>query len=290
MILALRYNFWNALSKIYDHDENGRLNRIELLTMLESIGSTLTESSINAIFSRFSEQEDAELSMEEVVNAMEAMSISTITASHHHHANLSAGRKPHSRSNSKNVSDAESLQLIISNAMTPSDSGGGSLLSMPHYTASVVSSPTLSLNESNSLALDPSTSSVSSSSSLRVSEPMNENIVCLKECPICFKPWTKKHKDIDVITHLSICISEEPNTVDRFVMGGFLTEEYASRKWYTKVISYLGYGGYNIGKNNGHVFVQNRVTGKLIEEKIPTYIRLGIRLVYQSMASGRGRW
>lgn len=70
-------------------------------------------------------------------------------------------------------------------------------------------------------------------------------------------------------------------------MGGFLTEEYASRKWLMRILSFMGFGGYCIGKNNGNIFVQDRRTGRLLEEKMPSYVRLGIRLLYQNMASTR---
>ena len=45
----LRSHFWKTLAKIYDHDENGCINRVELDTMLESIGSTLTEETVDKL-------------------------------------------------------------------------------------------------------------------------------------------------------------------------------------------------------------------------------------------------
>jgi phosphatidylserine decarboxylase len=41
-------------------------------------------------------------------------------------------------------------------------------------------------------------------------------------------------------------------------MGGFLTEEYASRKWFMKIFTFISFGGYKIGKNNGNILIQNR--------------------------------
>lgn len=86
---------------------------------------------------------------------------------------------------------------------------------------------------------------------------------------------------MDVITHLAICTSKDSASVDNLVMSGFLTEEYASRKWVSRILSFISFGGYNIGKNSGIILVQDRETGKLIEEKIPAYIRLGLRFLYQ---------
>ena len=67
-------------------------------------------------------------------------------------------------------------------------------------------------------------------------------------------------------------------------MGGYLTEEYAQRKFLSKFAAYLSFGSYSVGKNNGHILVHDRITGQIIEEKMPTYIRLGIRLLYQTGA------
>lgn len=68
-------------------------------------------------------------------------------------------------------------------------------------------------------------------------------------------------------------------------MGGFLTQESASSKWFTKILSYVTFGGLGIGKNSGHILYQDRSSGQIVKEKIPTYIRLGIRLLYQIAGS-----
>jgi phosphatidylserine decarboxylase len=45
------------------------------------------------------------------------------------------------------------------------------------------------------------------------------------------------------------------------------------------------FGGLGIGKNSGHILYQDRESGQLLKEKIPSYIRLGIRLLYQTAGS-----
>lgn len=232
------------LSKLYDHDENGKLNRVELLSMLESVGSTLSETSMSDIFSRYQVEEEAELPIEQVAVALEDLSISSMP------------RKEFRFLSRKKAMDLES--------------------SFKHSKS--ISLGDYPFNRPDSPASDSGTSSNNA-----------ENVVCLKECPICFKPWARKHSDVDIITHLAICTSIDSSSMDRIVMGGFLTEEYASRKWYSKVLFYLGYGGYSIGKNNGNIFVQDRVLGKLVEEKIPMNIRIGIRLIYQNLASNKSK-
>ncbi|KAL9035614.1 MAG: hypothetical protein Q9214_006497, partial [Letrouitia sp. 1 TL-2023] len=55
---ALRQQFWRAMLKQYDSDENARVSKIELTTMLDTLGSTLKESTIDGFFRRFSKEND----------------------------------------------------------------------------------------------------------------------------------------------------------------------------------------------------------------------------------------
>ena len=101
-----------------------------------------------------------------------------------------------------------------------------------------------------------------------------ENIVLIKTCPICNKHFSRHREDIDVITHLAVCAAKDSGRLDRLVMGGFLTEDYASRKWFIRLLSFMSFGGYRIGKNNGNILVQDRKTGKLMEEKMEELLKL----------------
>jgi phosphatidylserine decarboxylase len=194
----LRKNFWEVLAKQYDHDDNGKLNRIELTTMLESIGSTLSEASLDEILRKLDVDADGEIDIGNIVSSLEDLTVRSQQSDH-----------------------------------------------------------------------------------------PEENIVLVKTCPICDTHFTQNRDDIDVITHLAICAAKDSGSLDRFVMGGFITEDYASRKWFMKLLSFMSFGGYRIGKNNGNILVQDRRTGKLLEEKMPTYIRLGIRWMHQYSASSR---
>jgi len=50
---ALRQQFWRSMLRQYDSDESGRISKVELTTMLDTLGSTLKESTIDGFFSRF---------------------------------------------------------------------------------------------------------------------------------------------------------------------------------------------------------------------------------------------
>ncbi len=198
----VRKNFWTKLLKAFDLNNNGRISKVEMETMLESLGSTLSDATIERFFAAVNSAEGGEIEIDEAVKFLEDLSV----LSHR----------------------------------SPDGSG--------------------------------------------------ENIVLLRSCPFCLKKWKEKMDDLDVITHLGICSASESNSnslSESFVMGGFLTEEYASRKWFSRWLGFMSFGNYKIGRNNANIFVQDRRTGKLIEEKIPTYIRLGIRLLHQNVVTYR---
>jgi phosphatidylserine decarboxylase len=85
--------------------------------------------------------------------------------------------------------------------------------------------------------------------------------------------------------HLATCASQDWRQVDNLVMGGFVTSSQAQRKWYTKVINKISYGGYRLGANSANILVQDRITGQISEERMSVYIRLGIRLLYKGLKS-----
>lgn len=190
----LRRNFWELLAQQYDHDDNGKLNRIELTAMLDCIGCTLSESSLDTILIKMEVKPDlvGEIDIKTIVEALEVLATS----------------------------------------------GTGNI---------------------------------------------SENIVHMDHCPICSLDFKKLHFnfDIDIITHMSICAAKDSSKVNRFIMGGFLTENYASMKWFSKLLSWITFGNYNIGRNNGIILVQDRCSGRLMEEKIPSYIRFSIRILHQ---------
>lgn len=68
----LRTQFWMALAKTYDSDENSVLNLVEIETMLNSLGSSLTSETIETFFTRFGKipQRHA-LTFDEIVKCME---------------------------------------------------------------------------------------------------------------------------------------------------------------------------------------------------------------------------
>lgn len=119
-------------------------------------------------------------------------------------------------------------------------------------------------------------------------ESGEEHVVEIHECPICHQPRLVKGRrttDADIITHIATCASSDWRSVNNIVMAGFVTSSQAQRKWYSKVITKVSYGGYKLGANSANILVQDRLTGMINEERMSVYVRLGIRLLYKGLKS-----
>ena len=84
---ALRQQLWRCLLNEYDVDDSGRLTRVEFVTMLDSIGSTLSEQTINGFFQRFQQsdqphvKEAEEITIDQAVICLEDQAFTTIERS-----------------------------------------------------------------------------------------------------------------------------------------------------------------------------------------------------------------
>ncbi|KAI9207931.1 phosphatidylserine decarboxylase-domain-containing protein [Polychytrium aggregatum] len=199
---SIRRNFWLTYINTFDSDGNKSINYVELQTLLDNLGSTFSDDTINMMFLENNKTQDEDLSFEDVFKALEARV------------------KP-------SFGDSKKKRMLHD----------------------------------------------------------DEHLIQMKECPVCHNKNIRNRSDFDVISHVALCAHQDMSKVETFLMSGFLTEAYASRKWFTKIFSYVTFGGYAVGKNNANILVQDRTSGQLIEEKMPTYIRLGIRLLYQASAS-----
>ncbi|KAI0536127.1 phosphatidylserine decarboxylase-domain-containing protein [Xylaria digitata] len=276
---ALRQQFWRAMLKQYDTDESGEISKVELTTMLDTLGSTLRESTIDSFFQRFPHKAvngEAELTMDEAVICLEDQlqaksSLGTL------------GEKV------KNIlPDASKAKNLLSvpdhgnGQASPSEDGSFSLGteessgSGTPTGASTIIVPDLDKAGEEGDALDKDDLNVDRS---------EEHVVEIRECPICHQPRLNKRKDADIVTHIATCASQDWRQVNSLVMGGFVTASQAQRKWYSKVMTKISYGGYKLGANSANILVQDRLTGQINEEKMSVYVRLGIRLLYKGLKS-----
>ncbi|KAF9159899.1 hypothetical protein DFQ26_006074 [Actinomortierella ambigua] len=112
----------------------------------------------------------------------------------------------------------------------------------------------------------------------------DECTIQVSSCPICHHSGLGMMLETDVITHIAVCSGTDGFNLDKLILGDFVTEANAQRKWITKLVKRFGYGRYRIGESNANILIQDRQTGAMLEEKMPTFIRLGIRLLYKSPA------
>ena len=268
---ALRQQFWRAMLKQYDADESYRISKVELTTMLDTLGSTLKESTIDRFFQRFAAENGssdpvvAELTFDQAVICLEDQL---------------------QRSQKKTIGETvmgllQSPEPIIK-SMTGSNQATSVLQPAPDNEDSEATRVPV-------IAQEPLGSQGEAGEALGKDDLAEENgeehVIEVRECPICHQPRLNKRSDADIVTHIATCASQDWRQVNNLVMAGFVTASQAQRKWYSKVITKISYGGYKLGANSANILVQDRITGQINEERMSVYVRLGIRLLYKGLKS-----
>lgn len=264
---ALRQQFWRAMLKQYDADDSCFIDKIELVTMLDTLGSTLHDATINRFFARFAVENngDSSLTFDQAVICLEDQ----IEQTRQHASTLSLRSKGASSSFGPN-----------SGPSTPGlTSGSGTPLNSQSQTSII---PAI---EQDVLGPEGETGEYLDQDDL-ADEKGEEHVVEIRECPICHQPRLNRKSDADIITHVATCASQDWRQVNNIVMAGFVTSSQAQRKWYSKVITKVSYGGYKLGANSANILVQDRITGQINEERMSVYVRLGIRLLYKGLKRG----
>ena len=275
---ALRQQFWRAMLRQYDADDDGSMSKVELTTMLDTLGSTLHESTIDGFFQRFedaSDNGDPSITYDQAVICLEEMleSIENKTSSWQFKSARQSPLMPElSKNRSSQASGTVTPSVSNSEDVTPAEKAG-TTSSVPQLLHEMHGQPGLEGEslDANDLADDRD----------------EEHVVEIRECPICHQPRLSKKTDSDIITHIATCASQDWRQVNNIVMAGFVTSSQAQRKWYSKVITKVGFGGYKLGANSANILVQDRTTGQINEERMSVYVRLGIRLLYKGLKSNK---
>jgi len=273
---ALRQQFWRAMLKQYDSDENARFSKVELTTMLDTLGSTLRDSTIDSFFERFASKDDSldpVLTYDQAVMALEdqlshpqrRQTWGDTVRGYMDNAHFSTQSNGHDKGGQD-----DGIPAMEGNAKKPLNQEADRS-AVPAIAQDHLGSPGEGgeLLEENDL----------------VDERGEEHIVEIQECPLCHQPRLNKKSDADIITHIATCASEDWRQVNNIVMAGFVTSSQAQRKWYSKVITKISYGGYKLGANSANILVQDRMTGQINEERMSVYVRIGIRLLYKGLKS-----
>lgn len=325
---ALRQQFWRAMLKQYDADESGKIDKVELITMLDTLGSTLHNSTVDGFFARWREEnmktgiidrnskdgESKVMTMDQAVICLEEqLMMRSETQSHIHrpHWNKHTSQRSATGHLTPGGGLTESSPDESPGGTTPylggvdvakagSPIGPNPSMGLPavevsdlseagetdlHQLSASASAPTIpgpavTLSRQDSWGQE---SEADLNDNDDLAESREEHVVEIAECPICHMPRLnrgrrKKGKrgttDADIITHIATCASSDWRAVNNLVMAGFVTSSQAQRKWYSKVVSKISYGGYRLGANSANILVQDRITGMINEERMSVYVWL----------------
>jgi phosphatidylserine decarboxylase len=224
---ALRQQFWRHLLRQYDSDDSGMISRVELTTMLDSLGSTLHASTISSFFERYREANGAEsleateLTVDQAVICLEDQ-LTTLSQKGFPTSSTSTLNIPRlTISNRRNSADNKSTKSEdddVLECQTPvPGSTNQSVISFQQQLVPGEEGKTLAEND------------------LEYDGRSEEHVIQIKECPLCHQPRMNKRSEMDIVTHLATCASQDWRQVDKLVMGGFVTSSQAQRKWYSKV-------------------------------------------------------
>lgn len=312
---ALRQRFWRQYLKQYDTDNTSTMSHLEITAMLDSLGSTLTRSTVSSFFTRYGKQpHDGEITIEEAVMCLEEelgrpvsekkrLDIDDDNSVSATPVLMAAGAKGEdlqldfnkmdfsgpahvsgmdaggSGPNAPRPYSTEPMQMPLEHVAnlrpgdgleTPdasSDDTEGYLstnspLGTPNpYTDENTEGLSGTLGETKKkkkLRFRRGTNSRKNTaeSQKEGDESINnieggntavERVINVKNCPLCHRPRLNSKAEMDIVTHLAICASQDWNKVDRIVVGNFVTASQAQRKWYTKIITKVSSGDYKLG-------------------------------------------
>lgn len=267
----LRRRFWRALCRAYDMDRNGMIGRMELRTMLDSIGSTLRKETVNKFWEKYGrdaeEKSGDELSFEEVADCFEEW---LLTNEKQRLERKEARKRQKASSTYKGKRPGA--------AAAPEDEDSDDDWAMDD--SAVIGDDEYVLSQSLSAHGLDDTNQTTTPFTKSVQE--RERLLNFTTCPVCHRANLPSNT-VDLLTHVAMCASRDWTALDKLVMGGFVTEAYAQRKWFVNLVNRIGFGKYKTGENNANILVVDRKTGRVIEEKMPVYLRLGMRLLYQGV-------
>jgi phosphatidylserine decarboxylase len=254
------------------------MSHIELTSMLDSLGSTLSAETINSFFTRNGKkpQED-ELTFSETIQCLETEVGRPTNEKKRIYPddNLLDYSTPPTPNIARSLSSQSPPQLgrldfsgppmhTQDAESSPVDDSGRKVGPPPAYPTEFSQQPLSEAavggvktvppsypgaiaRESSAGSSDAEDSSGSGSGSGLSSEETLERVINVKNCPLCHRPRLNKKAEMDIITHLAVCASGDWAKIDRIVVGNFVTASQAQRKWYTKVISKVSSGDYRLG-------------------------------------------
>jgi phosphatidylserine decarboxylase len=262
----VRKMFWLHLAKAYDAEHTNTLSKLQVQSMLETIGSTITEATIDSFWKSFQKDPDTnELTINELVESLE----NHMKADAYWHSDKLLDMRHLSIDDNENVFDnafngewddddddeeADDEILDISSD-EDDDNNSFDFLDPEMFNYSNVPPTDEELDvDLAEILIQEEDKRVSQILPPRDYKPPArrqatvEKVIRLNECPICHRRNMARKSQMDIITHVATCAAKDWTTVDRFLMGDFLTEAYAQRRWFVKLVRKVSYGKYSLGR------------------------------------------
>ena len=101
------------------------------------------------------------------------------------------------------------------------------------------SSPRMGFDRQVSTSSSDAEDSSGSGASSPASDDGLERVINVKSCPLCHRPRMNAKAEVDIVTHLAVCASQDWARVDRIVVGNFVTASQAQRSLYRRRVRYL---------------------------------------------------
>ena len=264
---ALRQKFWREYLKQYDTDDNGTISHLEFTSMLDSLGSTLSRSTVETFWTRFNKRSDEEpLTVNEAIQCLETELCRPASEKKriNFDENIMDTSAPVTPAITSGLEAQQSVnfdKLDFSGHHTAPgrerESSGERPGAPPPYTTEPMQQPLEAVAQGLSSTTPSSRTPYSTSSSDAEdssngsngssSESSFERLINVKNCPLCHRPRLNSKAEVDIVTHLAVCASQDWARVDKIVVGNYVTANQAQRKWYTKVISKVSSGDYKLG-------------------------------------------
>ncbi|KAG0149420.1 hypothetical protein CROQUDRAFT_74277 [Cronartium quercuum f. sp. fusiforme G11] len=273
---GLRQIFWRKYLESFDIDESNTISQIELISMLDSLGSTLSSLTIKGFFNKFNKSESDTLTIEEVIICLESELGKRPEEKRRIKRNVRCGEKVEEQDQDEDGEEEETFAL--DHDEVPLGLVGAS--PVEEFIEIGPGSQAVTGEECERVG------SGEEDEETEVESDGLEKVISISRCPICHKERIDSRLEIDIVTHLAVCASTDWSSLRHMLSPGrFVTSNQANRKWFTKVIGQVQNGRYSIGADSANIIIKERLTGNLIEEKMQVIVRLGIRLMYRSSGS-----
>jgi phosphatidylserine decarboxylase len=235
---ALRQQFWRQYMKQFDSDSSQSFSQIELIAMLDSLGSTLAQNTIDGFFHRFNVDPSATLTFDQVVFCLET----ELNKDEHSKRPLGAsgtgtpmGLDLHAEPEPLGFTGNHSEKPLANATLEPST------MVPPEVPTLLDAAAAKGLGSKDvpllSKDLPSRANSVDDLASSNSTGDAWERVINIKTCPLCHKPRLNNKSEVDIITHLAICASQDWSGLDNMMVGNFVTSQQAHRKWLGKFVS-----------------------------------------------------